>query len=239
MSALLLLLLATANDDTYEAARRAFEEGVAAMDAGRTDDAIGSFERSLALRESEAALFNLGMACRVRKRHVCVVKALARYLELAPEDSPGRPEAESTLESERAFVGSVRLRVGGEVETVTIDGTPIARGAGELVVEPGPHTFAAARGAVRTERIVEIAPGSSIEVVLDLPEPEPPPELAVVASPPEAQIAPEPERSTWWIWLVAGIGVAAVAGGVAIGLTVERPIDGGTEGFVLRGIEAR
>lgn len=104
MNAWLILVLLVGSDETYRDARRWFERGVAAMDAGRIEDAIAAFEQSLALRESGPALFNLGMACRKLERHDCTLASLERFLTLIPPDADAIALAEEALAEARAYL---------------------------------------------------------------------------------------------------------------------------------------
>ena len=72
-------------------ARDAFKEGVAAFEAGRTEEALGRFERAYALRPSYKILFNIAQAQAELGRLSNAIRTFEKYLQDGSDDiTPGR-----------------------------------------------------------------------------------------------------------------------------------------------------
>jgi hypothetical protein len=151
--------------DVREEARLAFEAGLAALDAGDAARAVESFERSLALRESAPALYNLGLAHRKLENRILAVEALERFLARAP-GSAKAPRARELIRELRTRLGRVAVDARGGADEVTIDGRPTV--ARVLDVEPGAHVVRVVkRGHQPEEATVTVEAGSTATVAID------------------------------------------------------------------------
>lgn len=88
----LVARLAHADSD----AERLYQEGQAAYDAKRYDEAIAAWDRSYALSKLPALVFNLAQAHRLAGHCTKAVEAYHRFLALDPQ-STERPDAEQFL----------------------------------------------------------------------------------------------------------------------------------------------
>ncbi len=159
-----------AADDAADA-RVSFEEGLELLDDGRYADATRAFERSLALREAPATLYNLGLAHRGAGENRRAIAAFERFVEVYGERAPRlRADAQTILEELRASLARVRIELRGEPEELFVDGSPVALDeVRELVLDPGSHHFEARRAGyapARAERDLE--PGSETRLTLDV-----------------------------------------------------------------------
>lgn len=209
-----------------DAARGAFERGVAAMRAGRPADAATAFAESYRLRPVPVVLYNLGLAHRDAGDRREAWIAFARYVNTASNVDPERLAAvRAEMNTLRAQMGLLRFADTVAGTEITVDGRAVSFGSGELMVDPGPHeVVAAAPGHRRRSVRASVAQGESATVSLALV-----PEAAVVTAPRETPAAPatEPTRSRGWIAPVVIASVLAVAAGVTLGVY-----------FGTRGVEA-
>jgi hypothetical protein len=231
----------------FEEARRTFERGVELLDQGDAASAIESFERSLALRQSLSALYNLGLAYRKAARPKDALLAFERFLDrsLAEGHSNGVEHAKLLAEELRGTVGRIALTVEGGAEEVRADGRTIGDRDGlyGLVLDPGEHVVEARRAERLETLAVHLDPGASVEVRLRVASE---PALAVV--PPPVRIlppveplpAPEPLIEKWWFWTIIGVVAAGAAAGIIVAARPSDPeYDGGTNGVLLRALETR
>jgi hypothetical protein len=164
--------LAFAQDDSgVNAPRATFEAGVRFLEASRFAEAAAQFERSLALRESPVAAYNLGLAYRGMGAHRRAIATLTRFCALARSADELRAAQALIRESTAALV-HVRLRVEGDATSVLIDGEPISRDtltSGQPIeLDPGAHAFEALRTGFEPEiRRMRFEPGSTVDVTLN------------------------------------------------------------------------
>ncbi len=162
---LCLLLLASTPEKSpaFDQARTAFLLGLEHLDARRWRRAAGAFERSLALRESPPALYNLAIARGHLQQPTAAITALERFIQLVGAD-PKTARARALIVKQRAQLVRVSLRVRGAAERLWVDGEAHAiREEVALVLDPGVHTFAVERrGYARVERSLELEPGATV-----------------------------------------------------------------------------
>ncbi len=243
-----LASIAAAPVSDFEAARGAFDAGVGHLDAGEHRSAIEAFERSLALRFSLSAQYNLGLAQRAAGDDRAAIAAFERFLDAATErgHTDGVEHARTLVEALRARLVHLNVSVVGVARDLRLNGDALGDSAGELalVLAPGTHvlTYEDTSGARHTRR-AELAPGARTTVTIDarppLPKvtPPPPPPSQVVASAPAAD-------DTAWVWWVGGAAIVAAAAGAAlVTYAITRPgdpeYDGGSRDVVLRGLAPR
>jgi hypothetical protein len=149
-------------------ARSRFEAGVQLLQTQRYADAATEFERSLALRESPVAEYNLAMAYRGMGKHRRAVEVLTRFCTLARNADELR-DAQELLRESAAAVIHVNLRVVGGASDVRVDGGVVENANTlSLDLDPGEHVFEARRtGYEPTVRRMWFEPGARREVVLD------------------------------------------------------------------------
>ncbi|CAD6939064.1 unnamed protein product [Tilletia controversa] len=92
------------NDPAEEEAQRFLEEGTALIESGDIENAKKAYERSLAIKESSSALFNLGVCQYHNKDLTEAIASWNRVIELSPSSS----DAHMNIAS--AFVMSVPPR---------------------------------------------------------------------------------------------------------------------------------
>ena len=212
-----------------EEARRLFREGVAAVKAGRWEEARDRFERSYRASPAALTLFNLAGAQRNTKRLVAAGESYRTFLRQA---EGGRYEAfrraaeQELVELER-LTPVVRIRTAGALpaDEIVVDGDPVSpEQAGEGVrLDPGPHEAQVRRsGRIAARRAFEVAEAQRIAVDLRVPLPTAPPpraEPVILTGAPSKQ-PPRSERSIWrspWFWVVT---TALVTGAGAAGYVV-------------------
>lgn len=147
-----------------------FRQGVARLDQHRYNDAAAAFERSLALRQSASALYNLGLACRGAGATLRAVAAFERFLAVARPTSPARRSAVAMLAELRHTLAHVSLAVQGDGAEVRVDDEPVSLTdrAIELTLAPGPHAFEARCPGYRPARVERtLAPSEVTRVSID------------------------------------------------------------------------
>jgi hypothetical protein len=217
--------VARADDDLTR--RQVFEQGRAAMQAGRWEDARSCFQQLWDERRTYDVALQLGQAEYNLKR----LRDCAEHLAYGLRTLPPREKPETAERSRQILglckqgAGALELRTKDEGADVFIDGkltaqTPLPT---ELFLEPGEHRFEVRldghgseaftlqinAGQTRT-RTVDLAP-----LIATVPSAEPPvaPEPSSEAEPNPSPTAPPPLEPTHASWapVVAG-GILAIAG---------------------------
>ncbi|MBI2896208.1 MAG: PEGA domain-containing protein [Deltaproteobacteria bacterium] len=173
-------------------AREHFERGVRLLDDLRYADAAGELEESIEAQESPPALFNLGLAYRGMGRYRKAIAAFGRFLEVATRrHAQMRANATSIVGELTGALAHVHVGVRGGATQVVMDEESIATGDGQYEVEadPGRHVVRASReGYQPARREVEVDPGGSARLVLDVSAHPLPGHLVVDSGTPEAEI---------------------------------------------------
>lgn len=177
-------------------ARRVFEAGKAAFDAGRFDEAAERFERAYELSGRPELLFDLGLAADRLRDDERALDAFERYLALAG-DSPFRAQVERRVAALRAARARERWARERERERVQ------AEVAGLPPVAPSPVQVAAA------------APRSAA-IELDAAPRTPAPRDDAAHDDGGSVL------SEWWFWTAA---VVVIAGGAATAYVLARDDD--------------
>jgi tetratricopeptide (TPR) repeat protein len=226
-------------------ARRQFQVGVAAAEAGAYAEAIVEFDRAYELSPNFAVLYNIATAEEALGDEPAALTAFERYLAEGGQAVPAARRAELAAEMKQltARTGVVVPRVTPDGARLTLDGValePAAIGHG-VRVKVGAHTLAASKERyVPAEQTITVASGDSVDVKLSLePVPEapqprapPPPPLppapAPAAAPPQQplliQLAPPPAPAGHssggalraFGYAVGGVGLAALVTGGAL-----------------------
>jgi hypothetical protein len=177
-------------------ARELFEQAAEALQVGRFTEAVDLLRRSLELEPRPSTAFNLAVAL----RGMGDLLAAERMFEQLVDGQYGsveprkRKEVRSMLGEVRAEIAELSVRIrGSESAAVRLDGEGVAtvrRGeALEVRVNPGRHQLEArARGREPVERAIELSPGSSERVTLELPPDRRPGVLALRSEEPGARL---------------------------------------------------
>jgi len=162
--------------------REWFQRGLAALDAGRFDDAVRAFERSYALRASPVVLYNLGLALRGAGRIREAISALDRFVR---QPSEGTSQSELTtvaqeIERLQRLLATIEIDVVPRAARIVLDAGETITTRGRTLVDAGTHTFSISLDGYRTEtRAITVARGRSATLVLQLEPVGPGPRLQV------------------------------------------------------------
>lgn len=216
-----------AGAQTADPARAAFEQGIAAMRAGRSADAVTSFTASYGLRPVPVALYNLGLAHRAAGNRREAWIAFARYLNGV--DAGADPERLAAVRAEmdalRGQMGLLRFAGEPAGTELSVDGRAVSFGSPELMVDPGAHEVSATAPGHRPGRFrAEVARGGATTVAVTLAP------LGSAALDP--RVAPDPPREGTTSrrgWVVPVVVVSAVAVAAAVTLGVYFATAGGVE----------
>jgi hypothetical protein len=196
---------ASAAVSTQASVHPEFERGLAALQAGRNQEAIAAFEAAFAADGNAGALMNLGIAYTNEGMLNHAVEALTRFTKRA--DVTREAETIAAVQAEidriRSTSGVVVLHVTPENAAVQVDGRMLSPLDGELVMAPGQRHFVVfAEGFVTYDQVMAVAAGRfSLDVALTPVSAAPvqiPAETAVaVAKPPapasDAEAVDDPE----------------------------------------------
>ncbi len=194
-------------------ARQAFREGTVLARAGRWLDALGQFERSLALRSHPVTLYNVAYCERALARYTRASRRFAEAIAAHRSGASGQMSDPMLEEAEklRAEVDGrlvhARLQLDVDDAALAIDGRPLERvyeegrlvyraGTGDagppknlrarsvdVCLDPGSHVFVVQRHGQSATSTRVFAEGASVEV--DLRAPPDPPVRATTSAPRE------------------------------------------------------
>ncbi len=158
-------------------ARRLFDEGKAAFDAGRWQEAAGKFRQATAIKDTPGMRFHLA---RCEEEQGALVEALVEYdrAQELMEHGAKAPDVERLLpearEKVKAKIGQLVLRLPADTPAVTVelDGKAVLPSVLSLPlpVNPGTHRLratAAGRQAFSVEVTVPV--GGTEHLTIDLP----------------------------------------------------------------------
>lgn len=220
MAPALALLLWASPGLAQDEARALFERGVSAFDGGDLGEAEVLFRRSLEIRRSGAAAFNLA---RVLERTGRLAEATLLFREVLT--MPGVPPEIG------AQVGESLARVAPRLSHLTIRGPADAeaRVDGErvpigedVVLDPGQHSLLVQhRGATVLDETLSLAAGER-RTVEAAPSPSAAAATVLATAPAEAEPGEADTGSDdTWIWIVVSVAAALlIGGGIAIGVAV-------------------
>jgi len=232
VSALLLGLAgsAAAQDDdapdaeTTAAARSLFDEGMAAVDAGRFQEATDLLSRSIELRDSAVTRTNLALALVELGHLVAATEHLRTAIRMSEPSSRVWELASSYLRDLEPRLGQIRISVEGSPEgtEVRLDDQPVPEALVGVYqpVDPGRHTIALFRGDERlSDQQVQIVSGrrSSVTLVASAPTPE---QLAAAegagggASRGTGDDGGGSVAEEAWFWILIGVLVLGAGAGI-------------------------
>jgi tetratricopeptide (TPR) repeat protein len=228
--------VARADADARDQAKREKDEGAAALKRGEGAEALRHFLRAYELYPSPKLQFDLALAYDEVGRYADAADALSRFVADAP-DAPAeaRHWAAQRLAALEQKVGRVQLDLAPADAELRVDGQPRQYQPGRpLRVMPGKHELAVERAGMAGQSLaIEVGGGElriltiRLEPLPPAPTPEvkaPPVQAVVTAAPPTPP--PRPGRKKLVAGVVlAAVGLAVVAGGIACGILSQRAAD--------------
>lgn len=197
-------------------ARAARDEGLAAAEAGRHEEALEAFRRSIALVERASTYRNVGHQLVALDRFLEARGAYARCVELATVDARRERCQRRQAEMEER-IAHLHLRVTPGSAVVEVDGRPLdGRGVERTVdLDAGQRRVAVTAPAhARWSETVDLAAGETRELVVAL-DPAPvatAPDVSTPAVTGAAPSGPSPPGASG----LAPAGVAAMVAGAAV-----------------------
>jgi len=202
-SLLAATLLATSDaraEDDVAAARRLFQEAVAASEHGDWSEAVTRYQASLARKRAPITLYSLGVAYREAGHPLEAWHRFRAFLAEPFEDPDAavyRRAAREALEEMTHAIGRIVVVTEPGEATVTVDGEPCAAASEPCFVAPGTRrVVVTAAGFVSEERVVKVNPGDTETLRVTL------------------------EPSSVPLWPIALVGGGAATFGVGVGLAV-------------------
>lgn len=219
---------ATIPEASLERARELFNAGRAALDARRPRQAQELLAESFGIVERIGTGYNLALAHRANSEPIQAVALCERILagELGELSDDQRALATLLSEVSQSEIARVSIRwTNAEEATLSVDDAEprIVRQGEAFEINPGAHVFEAEAGPRRGRVEQQINPGETVEVHVELVEPEPLPGL---------EEPPPPRRG----WIAAVVAVVVAAGvGVALAFTLRddnKPLEDDVFGVV-------
>jgi hypothetical protein len=139
-------------DEVTKNARKRFQEGIAAAEAGNYEAARVAFQQAYALKQHHAVLQNLGQSELRTGHYVEAARHLALFLSDASAGTPQEREAvRAALAEAETKVGKLVLTVDVEGAEVTVDGDAVGRSpfAAPFYFEPGQRILRVRRDGYR------------------------------------------------------------------------------------------
>jgi hypothetical protein len=165
-------IAAEPQDEATKNARRRFQEGVAAADAGNYEAARVAFQQAYALKQHHAVLQNLGQSELRTGHYVEAARHLALFLSDANAGTPQEREAvRAALAEAETKVGKLVLTVDVEGAELTVDGDAVGRSpfAAPFYFEPGQRTLRVRRDGYRdVSQTQQIEAGRTTQVKITM-----------------------------------------------------------------------
>lgn len=217
--------VATPNSLSISEARRRFQEGVAAYDAGKFEASRIAFAQAYALEPLPELLINLGHAELKTDRYVDGARHISKALREAEIGLGERRAAERALQRAEEEVARIKVAVNIDGATIRIDGEDI--GASPMIyvwhLEPGEHRVRVSKdGFESDELLLGISKGKVKVVQVRLKRIERvanPTPLGSLDDPlPGRDKGADSGPSLVPVWIGGGLAVAGVAVGVVFSL---------------------
>jgi hypothetical protein len=208
---------------SMQEAKRRFEEGVAAYDAGRYEAARVAFAQAYALEPLAELLINLGHAELKTGRYVDGSRHIAKALRDAEIGLGERRAAEAALKTAEPYVARVKVDVNVDGSTIVIDGEDVGTSPMIYVwyLEPGEHRIRASKeGFSHDEQTVGISRGQAKTIDLMLAPANASKKTITPGAPPKSLDSPldtgvsDGDRSVVPLIVGGGLGVVGIAAGV-------------------------
>lgn len=225
LSLLIVVVAPCARADDAAEARRRYNEGKAALDAGRFREAALHFEATSRLRKHGAAPYAAAMAWDKAEEPSRAADNFHLAIETPGLDKKSLKEAKKRLEMLEQSLGTVVV-TGPEELVVQFDGSTEANPPARLHATPGINTLLVARGDKIERRDLKLVAGEVIDVdvtePIEEPEPEPPPppkEEPIIEEEPEPVVEVDPSSGkTRKLIGYTAIGAGVVSAGVAVAM---------------------
>jgi hypothetical protein len=218
-------------------ARTHFKRGTQFFDERDFAAALVEFRRANELAPNFRILFNIGQTCAELQDYPCAYQSFTRYLaEGGTQVKAGRiVEIERELDKIKARVARVEVSTNVPGAEVSVDDVPV--GTTPLLTPPmvgiGRRRISASlQGHVSATKVIEVAGGDLVPVLLELTPIAPPPPVAAPAPKVEAPRAADGDqaevpkssgrgetreikkRPSLWLWLLPAV---LAGGGIGIG----------------------
>jgi hypothetical protein len=214
---------------SVQEARRRFDEGVAAYDAGRFEASRLAFAQAYALEPLAELLINLGHAELKTGRYVEGSRHIAKALRDAEIGLGERRAAERALQTAEPYVARVKVEVNIDGASVVIDGEDA--GTSPMIyawyMEPGEHRIRASKeGFTHDEQTLGVSRGQMKTIELTIAPLGGAPKAVAPGKPPKSLDSPlhdagadeGGERSVVPLIVGGAVGVAGIAAGVVFTL---------------------
>lgn len=214
--------------DSAAEARSQYQQGTQAFQAKRYSEAALHFEAAAAVRAHAVTLYTAGLAWDLASKPERAADAYSRALEVPGLDAKQTNVARDRVEKLERTLGTLAVSApeGWKVQLDTFTEVPTPA---RLHGTPGPHALsvrAPGKPIERRDVVLEAATRTNLELKEE-PKPPPrvdPPATRPVAPPPAPPPPPVVQDSPWSArraigFGVAGLGVAALGGGVILGLS--------------------
>lgn len=226
-------------------ARALFEEGITLADRGDWIGAADRFGRAHSLKPTSGTAFNWASAL-VETGQFMQASELLEFVIRDPKAAPElKQESEKKLMEIAPRRAKLTLRVSPDLppdSAVSIDGRDWPRAAWDVAipVDPGRHEAVCRQGSRELARAeTTLAEGETQELLLAPTQVELEAAVLPQPQPRHDQPARKPLYKNWMLW--TGVGVALVAGAVAVAVVTTRngdkteaPIAGNTQPGVLQ-----
>jgi hypothetical protein len=236
LAAGLVLAPAARAEDANAEAKQTYQQGVAAFEDGRFDDAARAFRKAYELKPSWKLLYNMAQSEAAARRYGLALDAFEKYLVGGGDEIQGdrREEVLAEIQRLRVLVGVVEVQAPDGTE-LFIDGYSHGRVpfSGPVRVAAGEHQAQLRLGdEVLLEKKLGIAGGMTTTLAAESKAAG----SAAAAGGKQASPAEEPGPVTEepgteggkrvWTWVALGVGAAAlIGGGVTGGLAMGREKD--------------
>ncbi|MBN1654097.1 MAG: hypothetical protein JXA30_09995 [Deltaproteobacteria bacterium] len=172
-----LSICATGQAQTAEQtalARSLFHRGIELYDNGEWQQASDHLRRSLALRQSPVAAYNLALSLQPQQRLIEASELLRQIVRDEQADAQLREASKEILHRIVPKIGALTVRIEGDATGVSfaLDSKPLPREAigVEVPIDPGSHLLAAIRNNDEIASLQEtIEEGQKREMLLTLP----------------------------------------------------------------------
>ncbi len=192
---------APSGDSVTMVARQRYNEGVAAYDRGRFEDARAAFLQAYALKHHPAVLLNLGQA-ELRSGHIDdagnhLQQFVREWANATPDE---RAAAYKGIDEAKRKAGQIVINVDSPGADVSIDGTTVGKTPliDPVFVAPGKHTIFAGLQGKTGATSVEVKAGNTASASITLgvsaapPTPPAPVPVPTPPAPTPPPVAPTP-----------------------------------------------